>query len=404
VSSQKLLPACFTFLAVLASANAIADITMQQRINVEAGGAMSMLASEGTVTTSISNDRSWSESRMESKSSFMGAFGKNLNSISIMRLDKNLTWQLMPDEQQYSEMTFEQMRAQLEQSREQLEEMQQSGSAGALPVSAEDCQWSDSEVDVRETGERKRFANVKAKQHIITIRETCTVPESGQTCVLTWTMENWMAKKIPGHDEAMAFNEALGEKLGIEDMTSGMQMISRSLMSMFKEGWEEALDEASELNGYPVKTVMQMEMGGESCTATSGQPIAMDDIWGSALDASIDAGARTAGSHAGSKVTQEATEAMGGGVSGSIAGSAVGAASGEVISGLLRHFGKKKKKPEPQPQPGTSANTSAGAPTNAATGSVVLFRISSELTEISDDRIPADRFEVPAGWKKVSSN
>ena len=92
---------------------------------------MSMMASEGTVTTAISNDKSWSESRMEAKSSFMGAFGKNLDSFSIMRLDKNLTWQLMPDKQQYSEMTFEQMRAQLEQSREQLEEMQQSGSASA---------------------------------------------------------------------------------------------------------------------------------------------------------------------------------------------------------------------------------------------------------------------------------
>ena len=177
MSIQKLLPACFTFLAVLATANAFADVTMQQRVKVEAGGAMSMMASEGTVTTAISNDKSWSESRMEAKSSFMGAFGKNLDSFSIMRLDKNLAWQLMPDKQQYSEMTFEQMRAQLEQSREQLEEMQQSGSAGALPVSAEDCQWSDSEVDMGETGERKRFANVKAKQHIITIRKPAPFPK-----------------------------------------------------------------------------------------------------------------------------------------------------------------------------------------------------------------------------------
>ena len=91
MSIQKLLPACFTFLAVLASANAFADVTMQQRVKVDAGGAMSMMASEGTVTTAISNDKSWSESRMEAKSSFMGAFGKNLDSFSIMRLDKNLT-------------------------------------------------------------------------------------------------------------------------------------------------------------------------------------------------------------------------------------------------------------------------------------------------------------------------
>ena len=400
----KLLLAWFIFMAVLASANTVADVTMQQRIEVEAGGAMSMLASEGTTTTSISNDKSWSESRMESNSSFMNSFTPNRDNFSIMRLDKNLAWQLMPDKQQYSEMTFEQMRAQLEQNKERLEEAQQSGGAGSLPVSAEDCQWSDPEVEVRATGERKRFANVKAKQHIITIRETCTVPASGQTCVVTWKLENWMAKKIPGQNEAMEFNKAIGEKLGIEDMTSGMQMASLGLMSMFKEGWEDALDEASDLKGYPVKTVMQMELGGESCTTMSGQPIAMDDMWGSALDAGIDAGANTAGYHAGSKVTQEAAQAMGGGVSGSIAGSAMGAASGEVVSGLLKHFGKRNKNTEPPPAPADPANTSTEVRANPATGSVVLFRITSELTEINDDNIPADRFEVPAGWKKVSSN
>ena len=392
--NRNLLPGCFTFLVALASTNAFADITTQQRIEVGAGGVMSFLSSEGTVITYISSDKSRSESVMESKSGLMGSFGPNLDSYSIMRLDKDLTWQLMPEKQQYSEMTFEQMRAQMEQSKQQLEEMQQSGGGGALPVSDEDCQWSDPKLEIKETGEKQRFANVKAEKHIITVQETCTVPESGQTCVLTWTMENWMAKRMPGDDEAMAFNKALAKKLSTEDMMSGVQAASRGLLSMFEAGWEEALDEVSELKGFPVKTVMQMEMGGENCTAASGQPIAMDDIWSGALDAGINAGAQTAGAHAGQKVTQEAAEAMGGGVGGSVAGSAVGAASGEIISGLFKRFGKKKKQPEPQPAPAT--------PASPAAGSAVLFRITTELTDVNDDKIPAERFELPAGWKKVS--
>ena len=75
----------------------------------------------------------------------------------------------------------------------------------------------------------------------------------------------------------MAFNKALAERLGIGEMMSGAQASSMGLMAMFKGGWEEALDEMSELQGFPVKTVMQMEMGGENCTAASGQQIAMDD-------------------------------------------------------------------------------------------------------------------------------
>ena len=335
---------------------------------------------------------------MESKSGFMGSLMGNLDSYMIVRLDKDLTWQLQPDKQRYSEMTMEQMRAQMEESAAQLEEMQQGGSGGSLPVSEEDCEWSEPKLDIKETGEKQRFANVKAEQHIITIQETCTVPDSGQTCVMTWTMENWMAKRMPGEDEIRAFHQAFAEKLGTEDMMSGVPAASRGLLMMFKEGWEDALDEAGELRGYPVKTVMQMEMGGESCTATSGQQIALDDIWGNAMDAGIDAGAQSAGAAAGQKIGQEAGEAMGDSVGGSIGGAAVGAASSEVIGSLLKRFRKKKKEPEPQPE----ATAPAGAQGNAAAGSIVVFRISSELIGINEDKLPADRFELPDGWKKVN--
>lgn len=339
---------------------------------------------------------------MEAKSGLMGSFMPNTDSTSITRLDKGLIWQLMPDKQKYSEMTFEQMRAQMKESMAQLEEMQQGGGAGALPVSEEDCEWSDPKMEIKETGQKQRFANVKAEQYIITIQETCTVPKSGQSCVLTWKMENWMARRMPGEDEAMAFNKAMAEKLGTEEMMSGVQASSMGLMAMFKGGWEEALDEMSDLQGFPVKTVMQMEMGGESCTAMSGQQIAMDDIWSSALDAGINAGAQTAGYHTGQQIAEETSKAMGDSVGGSIAGSAVGAASGEVISGLLSRFRKKKKAPEPEPQSVPVAPTATTAV--PASGSVVLFRITTVLTAIDDDKIPADKFEVPAGWKNVSRN
>lgn len=400
--NKQLLSGCFTFLAALTASNACADITLQQRIEVDAGGAMSFLATGGTTTTYISNDKSRSESKMEAKSGFMGSFMPNTDSTSITRLDKGLIWQLMPDKQKYSEMTFEQMRAQMKESMAQLEEMQQGGGAGALPVSEEDCEWSDPKMEIKETGQKQRFANVKAEQHIITIQETCTVPKSGQSCVLTWKMENWMARRMPGEDEAMAFNKAMAEKLGTEEMMSGVQASSMGLMAMFKGGWEEALDEMSDLQGFPVKTVMQMEMGGESCTAMSGQQIAMDDIWSSALDAGINAGAQTAGYHTGQQIAEETSKAMGDSVGGSIAGSAVGAASGEIISGLLSRFRKKKKAPEPEPQSVPVALTATTAV--PASGSVVLFRITTVLTAIDDDKIPADKFEVPAGWKNVSRN
>ncbi len=398
--NKRLLVTCLTSFTALVTTNTFADITMQQRITTEAGGAMSFMSSESTATTFISGDKSRSETKMAAKSGLMGSLMKNLDTVSIMRLDKDLIWQLSPKKQQYSEMTFEQLREQMEQAMEQLKDAQESGSAGALPVSEEDCQWSDPKLESTDTGVKQRFANVKAEQHIITIEETCTVPESGQTCLLTWTMENWMAKRMPGDEESMAFKKALAEKLGTEEMLAGGQAMTRALLSMFKSGWEEALDEMSDLKGYPVKTVMQMEIGGESCTATSGQPIAMDGLWNNALDAGIDAGAQTAGQQAGQVIAKETAEAMGDSVGGSVAGSAVGAASSELISGLFKKFGRKKKKAEPAPTAAATVTAPAEAP--SATGSTVLFRITTELTSINDDKISRDRFELPSGWKKVS--
>jgi len=396
--NKRLVVGCLTIFGTLISINVLADITMQQRITVEAGGAMSFMSLESTVTTSISSDKSRSETKMAPKSGLMGSLMKNLDTTSIMRLDKDLIWELRPKKQQYSEMTFEQMREQMELAMEQLKDVQESGSAGALPVSEEDCQWSDPKFESIDTGEKKRFANVKAKQHIITIEETCTVPESGQTCVLTWTMENWMAKRMPGDEETIEFNKALAEKLGTEEMLAGAQAMSRALLSMFKSGWEEALDEMSELKGYPVKTVMQMEIGGESCTATSGQPIAMDSLWNNALEAGVNSASQNAGYHAGQAISKETRDAMGNSVGGSVAGSAAGAATSELISGLFKKFGKKKKKTDPEP----TATATAPAAAPSATGSTVLFRVTTELISINDDKISQDRFELPSGWKKVS--
>ena len=372
-----------------------ADLETEYRIEIEASGMMSMMASAGTVTTAISGNKSRSESDMKSKSKMFGKLMQGNNGASITRLDKELFWQLNPDKKQYTEMTFEQLRAQMEQVSQQMEQLQQSGSGGALPVSEEQCQWSDADLDVVKTGEKQRFANVKASQYIITVKETCTVPENGQTCEITWRMENWMAKRMPGADEIRAFTSAMAEKTGMSEFAGGGGGASMGLMSMFRDGWDEVNDETANLKGYPVKTVMQMEMGGEACTTVSGQPIAMDDVWGNAMDAGINAGAQSAGYHAGSAVSREAAQAMGGGVGGSIAGSAVGAASGEVISGMLKHFGKKKKKPpEPEEQSAVAANP--------ASGSAVLFRISNELISVSDRKIDPGQFEAPASWEKVT--
>ncbi len=68
---------------------------------------------------------------------------------------------------------------------------------------------------------------------------------------------------------------------------------------MFKKGWEDVLEESGKMEGYPVKTVMSLDIGGKSCTTGAGQPIALDDVWSGAADASMNAAAASAAGQAG---------------------------------------------------------------------------------------------------------
>ena len=366
-----------------------ADITIQQHVKVEASGAMSMMGSEGTVTTIISGQRGRTENQMESTSSMMRKLAKNMNTATIVLLEDDNMLTLMPDKQQYSEMSLEEMRLQLEKSMAQAQDMPE---GAALPVNEGECQWTEPVLKVNATGEKQKFAGVKATQTVISASQTCEDLKTGKSCDMTWNMEYWNAKRMPGRDEAQAFQEGMAKAMGGDEMLAMAKVHTRGLLSMFKKGWDDVLEESGDLKGYPVKTIMSMDIGGENCTTSAGQPIAMDEIWTSAGDAAVDAAAGTAAGRAGAEIGQQAGRSLGNGVGGSIAGSAIGAASRDLIGGAFSKFRKKKKKSEPVVETA-----------DPAAGSVTLFKITSELTYVSKGEVADSQFTVPTGWKKVKS-
>ena len=123
------------------------------------------------------------------------------------------------------------MKQQLEASMEAVQ-----GSGSALPVSEDECQWSEPVIEVVHTKQKQRFGGVKAEQHLITASQTCTVPENGQSCKMTWNMESWNAKKMPGQTELQAFQEDLAIKLGGDEMLAMAKVNTGGLLAMFKRG------------------------------------------------------------------------------------------------------------------------------------------------------------------------
>jgi len=368
--------------------SALSDISYAQRIQVEAAGGMSMFASEGDVLTQVSGDKSRTESTMKMKSRLMGAFAGGGNTANIVRLDKALTWNLLPDKKQYSEMTFAALKAQMEEARKAMQKSQANGAA--LPVSAEGCEWTDGNLEVEHPGGTEKVAGIKTKKHIIRMRQSCTDPQSGKTCDVTWLMETWLAKKVPAEKEVRKFREAYATAMGLDGVMGQIQGPGQGLLAMFANNWDEVVDEFEKMKGYPLRTAMQMGIGGEQCTTASGQPIAMDKIWADASTAAYNSALDQAGYEAGSAMGRAAGESLGDSVAGSIGGAAVGAAASELIGGLTSMF-KKKKTVEAEPPP----------PVATADQQVTVFRITTEVTDWSEITIPAERFDEPVGWKKL---
>jgi hypothetical protein len=379
----------------LAAASAHADVVIEQTLDLDGVAGFSMLAMQGTSITSLTPDKSRVDSDMKFKSALVNRFaGKYGNSSQIVRLDKGLVYDLQHKDKQYTEMSFAEMRASMDKAMQQMEATAEQ-QPQSLPVDADECQWSAPVVDAKETGERATIAGVETRRAIVSLKQTCTDPKTQKACDMVWTVDQWLASQVPGEDESKAFALNYAKQLGFDSASvQAMQGRMQQAFGEYKDSWTEAMKKASEFQGYPLKSALQMSMGGPQCTTESGTQVAADPMFADAVDAGIQAGASTAAGQAASVATQAAVEKAGGGVGGAIAGSAAGAFASKMGSSLMNKF-KKKEQPAPAP-----AATDAAT---AAPSMIRLFRMQSETTAIRTADVPNSTFELPAEYRRAAT-
>lgn len=374
--------------SLAAAAPLSADVTIEQTLDVTAPGALSLAAMEGKTTTAISGGRSRTDNDLQFKSSVMRTFGGDIGQSSeIVRLDDELIYSLNHKERQYTRTTFEALRAQMAQAIEQIEQSQagagEGGGEGAgdgsdpdtaggstdLPVDEQSCEWSESSVNVDRTGQRASIAGMEAEQTRIVATQTCRDPETGKACDLTWTLDNWLAPDVPGGAEAIEFWQSYAQKLGYEDLASNPGLPAMAaLFSQYEAGWEEIEKQSDDMQGYPLRTVMSLAIGGKECTTDSGEPLSYESVYGESMQQAM-----------GETAAQSVGESVGGSIGGAVA------------KGLFGAFGKKKKEPEAAPAQ------------DAPVGSITLFKVVSETSSIDTGSVPGDRFDVPAGYTEVAA-
>jgi hypothetical protein len=341
---------------VLISAAAQADVTMQEQMSLSGAGMMKMANMSGTTTTTISGSKARTESNMQFESGLMRTFARGAGGphVEIVRLDEDKIFSLNPTKKTYTETTFTERRAQMQQAMEQMNKSQASQQQATSGVDESECEWSDPKSDVKRTGERATIAGFQAEHVTVTATQSCTNKKTGDVCDFGLALDQWIAPGFEASSETTAYQRAYAEKLGLGAASSrDFAERAQGMFGRYKGIWGELGKRMAELpvKGYAVKSGFSLGVGGPQCKSA------------------------------------QQTQAQGGPQQ---QPGGLGGALGGALGGM---FGKKKKQDEPAQQ--------AAPPPTMAGGLIPLMSMGTELVSISRDGVSPQSFEVPGDYKKT---
>jgi hypothetical protein len=342
---------------VLVSAAAQADVTMQEQMNLSGAGMMKMANMSGTTTTTISGTKARTESTMQFESGLMRTFARGAGGphVEIVRLDEDKIYSLDPKKKTYTETTFAERRAMMQQAMDKMNQAQAQQQQATSGVDEAECEWSEPKSDVKRTGERVLIAGFQAEHVTVTATQSCVNKKTGDVCDFGLALDQWLAPGFEASSETKAYQQAYAEKLGLGSAAS-RDFSERAQQSFGRyEGlWAELGKRMADLpvKGYAVKSGFSLGVGGPQCKSAQQTQ------------------------------AQGSPQSQPGGLGGALGG---------ALGGM---FGKKKKDQEQEQQQAAPPPTMAG-------GLMPLMSMGTELVSITRDSVAATAFEVPGDYKKT---
>jgi hypothetical protein len=360
---QKLRSAALVLLVStlgLAAGIAQADIAIERSTSVEGVGAMAFANMSGTSKTSISGNKSRTDSDMKMQSKIIGFLARNAigPSAEIVLLDQDKLYHLNMNKKEYTETNFEQLRAQMQKISDQMNSSENRQQPSAVDQSK--CVWLPAKVDVNKSGEKAQFAGYDAQRVTVTATQPCQDKETGAICEVALVLDQWTSADFAESSEARKFYTAYASKMGI-DVSNSQDVSERAkvLFSQYKGVWTEVAAKMQSVKGYPVKSSFTLGLGGPQCKDSNSQQAQTSQTDNSSPSPS--------------------------GIAGAVAGK---------LGGL---FQKKKDTADAPAAP----QAPAVAPVAMPPGDVALMTVSSQVISVSTNGVGADVFNVPAGFKKM---
>lgn len=342
------------------SASVLADVTVQERTTLNVAGLVHLTGTSSEFTTT---DKQRKESDMRCDGFVSLLCGKN-ETADILRLDRDLEWQLKPKDKSYLETPFptaEDRAKAAAKLQETLDKMQScpkppSRAAETAQVDRSQCDLSPPQFEVKKTGEHAVLLGHDTQKTSATMTQTCTDRKTGDVCDLVYGFDMWLTgDDIQGFAERRAFSAAYLHKIGLDGSDVVMQGKVRQLMAQYQGTFKELAAKMRDFKGTPLRTQFHVAFGGAHCAKLQQQNAA-----------GADGGAADNGSPT------------------SLAGAAT-AMGGKLLGGL---FKKKDAPVDATPEP--------AAPPGMK--NIAVFTV--ETTAVDGNAIPGDKFEPPAGWKR----
>lgn len=273
----------------------------------------------------------------------------------IIDLDANTITVVDHTKKQYTTMTFEQMRQQMEAAMAKAKaEQAKQGSQPAATSDAPSNVDMSFNVKVRNTGASKEVTGLTANESILSMTLDAKDKQSGQTGALAITNDMYMAPDVPGYDEVREFYKRYAVKMGtVVNGSLRPQVMAMMQQPGAGKGMADMAEEMSKLKGIPVLQIMRVG------TTVNGTPLP-----------------------AASELTLP---------TGPPPPSASDVAKAAVMSSLpFGGFGKKKKTED---APVSDATAQAAA--------AVLMEMKTETTRFSQASVDTSLFAPPAGYQNV---
>ena len=284
-----------------------------------------------------------------------------INSLQteIVDLDKETITTIDHAKHQYSVMTFQQMKQQMDAAVQKAKERQKADAT--QPASDAEVSF---QAHVRQTSATKDVSGVSTSEAILNLAMNATDKKSGQTGTLAISNDMWLAPEVPGYQEVRDFHLRFAQKLGSVFSDS----INPSLLALQPAAGQAMADmakEMSKLKGVPVLQVMRMG------STADGSPLP------AASEAPLPQTNAPVMPSAGQIAKESATSAV----------------ASSLGLGGFGGFGHKKKA-DPPP-------VTADQDANKAQAAAVLIETSTQVSSFSQAPIDPAKFEIPAGYKQV---